>query len=146
MVIILKRHKKKNRFFKIAYISAFTGISAIFLFLIFFTVLSLLVDFSETVYRLSAIFLLITGTFVSGWTGSFLNRCKGFKKGMISCAPVITVVLLISCLSGSEETVFGVIRGILLGLISGGTGGIIGVNSKMSIGKYKMINIFLHDT
>ena len=149
MVIILKRHnrhKKKNRSFKIAYISAFTGIFAIFLFLGFFTALSMFIDFSEMMYRISSFIVLIAGAFVSGRTGAFFNRSNGIRTGIRCCIPVILFALLISCNQGTEETFFGIVRGVLSGLAAGCAGGVIGVNSTMNIRKYKKINNFLHDT
>ena len=149
MVIKLKRHyrhKKKNRSFKIAYISALAGVSAIFLFLLIFTSLSMIIDFSEIVYRISAFVVLIVATFISGNIASFFYRRNGIRTGMISSIPVIAFALAISCLMGNKQTFFGVIRGIICGIAAGGIGGIKGVNSKMNIGKYKIINVFLHDT
>lgn len=149
MVIKLKRHnrhKKKNRSIKIAYISALAGISAIFLFLLIFTALSMFIDFSEKIYRISSLVVLTGGAFFAGSIGSFFNRRHGIRTGIISSIPVIAFALIISCLIGKEETFFGIMRGIICGLAAGGIGGIKGVNSKMNIGKYKIINVFLHDT
>lgn len=135
-----KNINKKRMYFKIAVISIFLGMTAVFIISAMFSVIMQFIDFSEKICNILSIFILTSGAFISGRTGAFLCRRNGAFFGILFG---LIFGIFAYCLSSvlACRFLYHILSRLLLCIISGLIGGITGVNISLKGMKFSNYRI-----
>lgn len=118
-------------FFKIAVISALSGIAVFFCFSAVLAVILFLTDVPYRMYWIFSSAVIAVSSFEAGRTGGYHRRKAGIITGIIcSFSVFLTAAVCFLFTSGKAEP-FRTAFSFMISLISGAAGGVYGVNIRL---------------